>query len=339
MKEKNSIHYFEVKDIVTQFCAAFNSIIIGRYTGKTKKDDLRVQFRYAPKQRILHSLSNKAEHITLPIVSVSIASIERDNDRVMFKHESHRYRSGDNIYEIPTPVPVNITINMSIIVRYQNDLDQILANFIPYTDPYIMISWKYPEQFVDFESELRSEILWDGSVSIDQPLDRGEAEKTRTTADTSFIVKAWLFKKHPDSPSKPIHEIDLNFIPVSSFENIYLDEDELIVETRSISAYPLITDIPDDRLLVGASPTVLVEGDNFNYTTSVYISSDTASAFSDPISSYTSFNGIELSSYTVSNDNVLYVTYPEILTSGITKIIVENDAGFVVSDALTSVSV
>ena len=230
---------------------------------------------------------------------------------------------------------------MSIIVRYQNDLDQILANFIPYTDPYIIISWKYPEQFVNFASELRSEVLWDGSISIDQPLDRGEAEKTRTTADTSFVIKAWLFKRHPDGPSKPIHEIDLNFIPISSFDDIYTDHSELTVETRSISAYPLITGMNDNRLLVGTTPIVKLEGDNFDYTTNIYLSADSGSIYSQPISTYDNFNAVSLSSsnYDIINDNVMHVTFSELLSSGETKIIVENPSGYVVSDVLSVIEI
>jgi hypothetical protein len=41
----------------------------------------------------------------------------------------------------------------SIITNYQSDMDQILSNFVPYSNPYIVICWKIPEEFGIKEQE------------------------------------------------------------------------------------------------------------------------------------------------------------------------------------------
>ena len=45
------------------------------------------------------------------------------------------------------PVPVNLEVSMSILARYMQDVDQIVSNFVPYNNPYIILSWKVPDDY------------------------------------------------------------------------------------------------------------------------------------------------------------------------------------------------
>ena len=103
------------------------------------------------------------------------------------------------------PVPVNITVNMSILTEYQTDMDQILSNFVAYSNPYIIISWKIPEDFgVGYTQEIRSEVLWNGSIPLDYPIEQTANSKPRINAETSFTIKGWIFPAVPDDPFKNI---------------------------------------------------------------------------------------------------------------------------------------
>ena len=83
---KGDPFYFEIKDVLTQFIAAFDDVVISRYNKeRVIKDKIQVRYVYAPKQRVLHDLVNKAKHITLPAIAVSISSIKRDEKRVFNK--------------------------------------------------------------------------------------------------------------------------------------------------------------------------------------------------------------------------------------------------------------
>ena len=86
--------YFEIKDIMTQFVGAFNNIIISRH-GKDRKERSKVHVRYvyAPKQRVVHDLTNKARHLTLPVVAVNITGVSRDEGRVFNKLEGSYFAS------------------------------------------------------------------------------------------------------------------------------------------------------------------------------------------------------------------------------------------------------
>ena len=121
---------------------------------------------------------------------------------------------------MPSPVPVNIEVSMSMITRYQTDMDQILSNFIPYTNPYVILSWPIPAEISGELKEIRSEVLWSGDVSLTYPTELQATDPYRVTADTSFTIKGWLFpaKKQGDGPN--IFYVETNFTPISGFDYI-----------------------------------------------------------------------------------------------------------------------
>ncbi len=214
--------HFEIKDVLTQFIAAFDDIIIKRYDkNRIAANDIHVRYVYSPKQRVMYDLVNRAQNITIPVVAVSINSISRDETRVFNKIEGYYFSRGlDDKTGQPTsinyksPVPVNIGISMSILTKFQSDMDQILSNFIPYNNPYIVISWKVPETVVTggftIPQEIRSEVIWDGSVRLTYPTDINASQKYQVIGDTSFIIKGWLFPAQKGDV-KNIFYIDSNF--------------------------------------------------------------------------------------------------------------------------------
>jgi len=218
--------YFEIQDLIIQFCNAFDSIVIGRYNkNREQKDRIFVRYLYAPKQRVLYDIVNKAKTITLPVVTVNIANISRDNDRVFNKLPDVNgffYKNVDVTNSYNAPTPVNITVNFSIITRYQLDMDQILSNFIPYNNPYIIISWPVPAGLANLSEtqEIRSEVLWSGDINVQYPIELRGSDKARVTADTSFTIKGWIFpaaKANGDISN--IYKVNSNFTAVSGNED------------------------------------------------------------------------------------------------------------------------
>jgi len=221
--------YFEIKDVLIQFISAFDDVVISRYNRQREpQDNIGVRYVYAPKQRVVHDILNKARHITLPAIAVNINSIDLDRDRVFNKIAGsyHTRRDSFNGSDMNTvtdhlaqPVPVNIDVGMSILTKYQTDMDQILSNFIPYNNPYIIISWKTPPEVLQTQQEIRTEVLWNGSMSMDYPVEVSSGEPFRVSADTSFTIKSWLFK-HKDDPIGNIFTINSYFTPMSGIHGL-----------------------------------------------------------------------------------------------------------------------
>lgn len=216
-------YYFEIRDLITQFISAFDDVVISRYNkSRAVQDKIEVKYLYAPKERVIHDLINKAQHITVPAISISITSVARDESRVFNKITGSYSNSPDMSQEVsdllPSPVPVNISVSMSIITRFQTDMDQIISNFVPYTNPYIVISWKVPSDFTSRTEEIRSEVEWAGDISLSYPADLSPTSPYRVTADTSFTIKGWLFPDNSGQDGKRIFYIDTRFTPVTGFE-------------------------------------------------------------------------------------------------------------------------
>jgi len=261
---QKSPYFFEIEDLLIQFLAAFNNVVIKRFNEKREiGQTLQVRYVYAPKQRVIYDIVNAAQNITLPVVSVHMTSFRRDESRVFNKnggfYKPNSVIENDktqitNFYR--TPVPVNISITMDILVKYQKDLDQIMSNFIPFCNPYIILSWKVPEKYnIPFVQEIRSEVLWNGDVNVTYPTDINGNQKYFITGSTSFTIKGWIFPSEED-PINNIFFIDAALIAAKGNlkDSTYFELNSQVVkkencseyyntEVISISAAPQMTDV------------------------------------------------------------------------------------------------
>ena len=356
--------YFEIKDVMTQFLAAFNDIIINRHTrDRGVRSKVKVRYVYAPKQRVIHDLTNKARHITLPVVAVSIAGVSRDEGRVFNKLEGAYFPGAENngnmtvdqealtTYHVPQPVPVDISVNMSIMARYQTDIEQIISNFVPYNDPYVVISWKLPENFTKREQEIRSEVMWDGNLNITYPDQLSGTEPYRLSCDTSFTIKSWLFKEITD-PQKNITRVTYNMTPENEFDMDLPVYDEVTESSYinamgpTLTASPIVThgfDVMSVKLSPENSEMYVVEADgttqelwgyNFGNVTAAYLSGTELNAVSgDLVNNFTSddypaFTGVPID-FNIINDNKLTIELPAGMeVDKHTDVILVNIAGY-----------
>ena len=98
---KKTPFHFEIKDLMVQFVNAFDSIVIKRFNkSRESQDQIQVRYVYAPKQRVIHDLVNKARHITLPVVACNISNISRDPTRVFNKISGSYHAAKTDMYGI-----------------------------------------------------------------------------------------------------------------------------------------------------------------------------------------------------------------------------------------------
>jgi len=240
------------------------------------------------------------------------------------------------------PVPINIEMNMSILAKYQSDVDQIISNFIPYNDPYIVISWKLPDDIATINQEIRSEVLWSGSISLNYPTEIDPGTSYRVGADTSFTVKGWLFKKPlATHPVNNIYTINTSYTPtVDLIDLSFNDQTEKETIITTVSAVPSITYIDPSPAYVGYPTDISLFGYMFETVSQIVVSGspdmfvDNISAFNFNSSADTSlsslypeYSGVEVT-YDITNDNYLIFTLPAIQTAGNINVIISNQAGY-----------
>ena len=263
---KNRAFHFEIKNLLTQFVAAFDDVVISRWNkDRSAKSNIEVRYVFAPKHRVMYDIINKAQNITLPAVAVNLTSISRDESRV-FNKLAPSYIPAD-IESNPStsskflmPVPVNLEVSMSILARYMEDVDQIISNFAPYNNPYIILSWPVPKAFgTEYDQEIRSEVLWSGQLTYDTPTDTTYSDKFRITVDTSFTIKGWLFPEKKDTQGT-IYKVDANFVAVDLRNRIYNPLDrEVVVDSYQQQGYSALSGY-DDTVPTNYSEMVTVSG-------------------------------------------------------------------------------
>jgi hypothetical protein len=357
----NKGFHFEIHDLLTQFVAAMDDVVISRYDkNREEKEQLKVRYVNAPVQRVLLDIINKSQNITVPVIAVNVTSIDRDENRVFNKIEGFYDVATRGVSKttprVPMPVPINLGVAVTILTNYQSDMDQILSNFVPYSNPYLIISWKIPFEFGLPElSEIRSEVLWSGSISVEQPIELQATDKPRFQSTTNFTIKGWLFPSAAKNQYKNIYFIDTNFHLTNRIKLDYdlyptLATDLTEMDTISISAAPLLTNIyllnsnssyPVE--LVGNSQVVKtvnqpmsfnILGEMLQYTTSILISTNQSSMYENLTSFdfqyYPTVGGFLIpdSYYTIMGENVIHLTLPPLSAEGDLNIVVVNPVGW-----------
>ena len=357
---KQYSYFFEQSSLLNLFVSAFDEAFVYRYDARNRepKEKIEVRYVHGPKHRVLHDLNDRAKTLTLPVVTIEQTNVSRDSTR-LFNKNKHFYHQGKDeksLSKIPTPIPVNIELAVSVICYFKEDLDQILQNFITNCNPYIIVSWKTPEDFeLPFLEEIRTEIQWSGDAPITNPKDLSPDVKWRISADTNFTIKGWLFKSI-DETVAPIYKIDANFRNVNLSNRIYSWEDLPSLsanfsdfETVSISAYPSFTNIfynyqgnkfPVDEDLIIRNDfdnNILLYGKRFSYNNTWYLSSGVAdfhtnyelvsTARSPLVSAYNITDWVE-----IENDNIARIKIPtdSLSSYGNFKIITANEAGWTI---------
>lgn len=373
--------HWEIKDLLIQFLSAFDNVIIKRFNAqRIPGTTQQVRYIYAPKQRVLFDLINPGQNLTLPVISVTIGSISRDVNRVFNKNAGFFPHATDDpgnpsalTYYYRTPVPVNIEVKMSILTRYQSDMDQILSNFVPYNNPYVIISWTVPKDYnLPYTQEIRTEVLWNGQINLSYPTDINSNQKAQIIADTGFTIKGFLFPAAED-PVSNIFKIDTTFTSVSTQTNLatinYLNLLEQVInlnsplssfvnsETVTVSGRPKITAIAIKSdlgyyegpqtvfdILTGEPKNFVIYGDMFKFFTGngLYVSSNNPTGMSyynlysgtaSVSSSNPPFSAFPVGNYEVVNNNIIYFTLSSFSSPQKIDIIVANDAGYTLASS------
>lgn len=140
---------------------------------------------------------------------------------------------------------------MVILTKLQTDMEQIISNFIPFTNPYVVVSWTVPKKYnLPYINEIRSEVLWSGNVSMTYPTDIDANVKYRIMGETQFTIKGWLFSNFTEKINN-IFKIDTDITAVSEITNFLSSEyTELTglknyydTDSFTVSGIPVVTNV------------------------------------------------------------------------------------------------
>jgi hypothetical protein len=336
---------FEVQTMVTMFINAMSDIVIKRFNvNRQARDQIKTRIVYAPKQRVLNDLLDRDQNLVLPVIACTIGGLNRDPNRVYNKILGTYHDLKDKTINEKTPLPVDLTINISIMTRYQADMDQILTHIMPYINPYFVVSWRTPLR-PDFE--IRSKVEWNGSANVTYPIDLNATQVAKVVADLSFVFKGWIFQSYSSEDVGTVYTIHTNFnedIPSMPVEFLLPDEIRNSTEQKDywvINGSEPAPSIIDPYLAVTQKPQAFrVVGSGFTSLSNVYLSGvpfSSESSVWNPFSEipslsaqYPPFTGVKLlsSDWSYDKDHMVTFIMPSAATAGFVDVIIEGPAGY-----------
>jgi len=141
----NHFYHATIRRFVSVFGTLFNNISVMRKdTQGNVKSMVRVPLAYGPKEKFLvrideqPELSNPNVAIKLPRMSFEILSIAYDTQAKL--NRNNKILIDNKVYY--TYAPYNISLNLSIMAKNQDDALQIIEQIIPYFQPEYTITIK-----------------------------------------------------------------------------------------------------------------------------------------------------------------------------------------------------
>lgn len=176
------------------FKRVFNNILIERTfeNGTTKL--IPVKCQYGQRSRIFKNWQNaeKRAQMTLPMIVISRNGYSRDPSRLNNLHNEVKFEvtSKKRIYDLLTPVPININYEMTVLAKYPSDIDQIASNFMTFFNSSIYVSCEHPK----YEGvKMNNQIVMDDSVSEEHPDEFDGSADDLITTTFNFTFKTFLF--------------------------------------------------------------------------------------------------------------------------------------------------
>ena len=196
---KSQPYQAEISTVIMHTLAALDDVRIdriirdsnGKQTGIEKKLD--VPIKYSQKTRTLAELVQVNGQHSFPAMALSLNGVGRDPERLRNKDNQHQIKSIDpdgGYTTIHEPVPIVLNMTLDIVAVYEEDLHQILNNFIAYFNPYITISWKEPFS----GQELKTKVVWDGSASYEATTPLPSDIKDVYRSSLPLRVESWIFR-------------------------------------------------------------------------------------------------------------------------------------------------
>ena len=175
------------------FSRIFRNIIIERQI-EGKKREVQVNCVIGNRSRIFKDLENpdKAATYKLPLIVVTRTGYQINNSRLASLHNEvlHAPSTASRLYDIMTPVPVDVSYTVTVISKYPGDNDLICSNFIPFFNSDLFVTTTHPK-FTDVKIDCQ--IVMGSSISEQLPEELTSSTDNFTTTSFNFTFKTWLY--------------------------------------------------------------------------------------------------------------------------------------------------
>ncbi len=210
------------------FKRIFSNIKIERAKEKGKKQLIKVDCLFSQRSRILKNWENSEKRASLkfPMIVINRTGYQRNPARVNNANNEIKYEltSKRRVYELLTPIPIDVSYEVSIVAKYPSDIDQIVSNFIIFFNNDIFVS---TEHFLYEGIKLNNQVVMDDSISEEHADEVDDAEDDLTTATIGFTFKTWFFAGTEQFSKEPSKIVSTYTSSIVSNNIIYLKPNEI----------------------------------------------------------------------------------------------------------------
>ena len=172
----------------------FSNIIINKTDSKGNVMPIAVNCQLAQRSRIFKSWQNaeRRAKMKLPMIAISRTGYSRNPQRLNNLHNEVKYElsSKNRIYELLTPIPIDISYDVSVMSKNVSDIDQIATNFMVFFNSDIYVTCEHPKYA---GMKLNNQIIMSDSISEEHPDELDALVDDLITTTFQFTFKTYLF--------------------------------------------------------------------------------------------------------------------------------------------------
>ena len=253
-----------VRKTVISFGTLFNNIELKKTVNGQVLETEKVPLAYGPKQKFLYRLQGNANDgrkvaITLPRIYFEMTGIDYDAARKTPPTQKYKAIIPDggttaNAEQVRTqyvPVPYNISFEVGILCKSQDDGLQILEQILPFFQPSFSMSLK----FIPDMDEVRDVAVVLNSVDFDDDWEDDFSTRRSITYSMQFTAKSYIYG--PYSKADVIRKSRI--IETIGDQNVNKRHVELTYTPKAK------TDINQDGQVTAADDALVTADDDFGF--------------------------------------------------------------------------
>jgi len=208
--------YHEIlRRTIISFGTLFNNISIQKKDGSDNAiSTMKVPLAYGPTQKFLARLEqsadlNKSTAISLPRMSFEFTGLTYDSSRKLTSTRTIQVKDPStkkNVKKVYTPVPYNMSFELSIMSKLNDDALQIVEQILPYFQPAFTLT----VELVDDINEKRDIPVVLENITMQDDYDGDFTNRRVLLYTLRFSAKTYLFG--PVSKAEPIKTATLTYL-------------------------------------------------------------------------------------------------------------------------------
>lgn len=175
------------------FKRLFSNIVITRKKGN-ESQEIPVKCVIGNRSRILKNLENpnKSGTYSLPMIIIQRTGINRNAERLTNLHNEivHSPSRKNIIYDLYTPVPIDIEYSVTLVSKYPGDIDMMLGNFAIFFNSDLFVTCIHPK----FKNlKYNSQVIMGDNISEEHPDEISPDQDDVIVTTVNFTFKTYLF--------------------------------------------------------------------------------------------------------------------------------------------------